>query len=131
MENKIDLEYSTHFVIDYRSLPSGIGTIFYPSGDTILVTESGSGPKDMEGAKKAIREEHLPSSVDYIPFSMGEHWEAGQAALEAILKTHNVQYVVDSELASQVQLEYGNISFVENSSQNLFTLVNWIKCRSL
>jgi len=126
MENKIDLTYSTYFVIDYRSLPSGIGTIFYPSGDNILVTESGSGPKDMEAARKTIREEHLPSSVDHIPFSMGEHWEAGQAALEAILKTHNVTYVIDSELSCEAE------DLVEDpvrAIDHLFTINNWIKVR--
>lgn len=131
MKNKIDLKYSTHFVIDYRSLPSGIGLIIYPSGNTVLLTELSCGPKDMNEAKKVIKEEFLPSTVNHIPFKMGTYWREGQAALEAILKTHDVQYVVDSELANQVELEYGNTSFVQDSSQNLFTLVNWIKCRSL
>ena len=123
MENKIDLEHSTHFVIDYRSPPSGIGTIFYPSGDTILVTEKDSGPRDMEAAKLMLIESALPSCIDNIPFSMGDHWEAGQLALEAILKTHNTEHVIDCELA------YEREDLVEDMGNHIFTLNNWIEAR--
>ena len=117
---------STYFQIDYRSLPSGIGHINYENGDVVLVTESDSGPKDMECARKVIREEYLPSSIDHIPFSMGEYWEAGQAALEAILETHNVKYVIDSELSYEVEEE-----LVEDMEYHIFTLQNWLKAREV
>lgn len=125
MEKQINLEYSTHFVIDYRSLPSGIGTIFYPSGDAILVTENDSGPRDMEEAKLKIIESALPSCINNIPFSMGEHWEAGQLALEAILKTHKTEYVIDSELA------YEREDLVEDMGNHIFSLDNWIEARKI
>jgi len=125
MTNK-DLLNSTYFRIDYRSIPSGIGHINYESGDVVLVTESDTGPKDMEEARKVFREEYLPSSVDHIPFSMGEHWDAGQLALEAILKTHDVKYVIDSELS----YESGE-DLVEDMEYHLFTLENWMKARKI
>ena len=118
-----DLLNSTYFRIDYRSIPSGIGHINYESGDVVLVTESDSGPKDMEGARKVFREEHLPSSVDHIPFSMGMYWKEGQEALKAILHTHNVKYVVDSELSYEAE------DLVEDMEYHLFTINNWIKAR--
>ena len=125
MTNK-DLLNSTYFRIDYRSIPSGIGHINYESGDVVLVTESDTGPKDMEEARKVFREEYLPSSVDHIPFSTGEHWDAGQLALEAILKTHDVKYVIDSELS----YESGE-DLVEDMEYHLFTLENWMKARKI
>ncbi len=125
MENKINLECSTYFVIDYRSLPSGIGTIFSSSGATILVTENDSGPRHMEAAKLILIESALPTRIDNIPFSMGEHWEAGQLALEAILKTHSTEYVIDSELA------YEREDLVEDMGNHIFTLNNWIEARKI
>ena len=124
-QNNVDLKYNRYFKIDYRSNPSGIGTVVYPSGDSILITDSSFGPKDMEAAVSEIKEEYLPSSVNHIPFDMGVYWKEGQGALEAILKTHDVQYVIDSELA------YENTDLVQDLNQWLFTLENWIKCRSL
>ena len=125
MENKIDLKYSTHFVIDYRSLPTGIGHINYESGDVVLVTEAGTGPQDLAEAKEKIKEEFWPSSVNNIPFHMGEYWEEGQAALKAILNTHEVEYVIDSELA------YERNDLVENMDQHIFTLQNWLLARGI
>ena len=57
MKNSIDLKTSTHFVIDYRSLPSGIGHINYESGDVVLVTEASCGPQNLTEAKEKIKEE--------------------------------------------------------------------------
>ena len=125
MKNSIDLKTSTHFVIDYRSLPSGIGHINYESGDVVLVTEASCGPQNLTEAKEKIKEEYWPSSVNNIPFDMGEHWEAGQLALEAILKTHQVEYVVDSELA------YERKDLVTDYSNHIFTLPNWIEARKV
>lgn len=124
MTNK-DLLSSTYFQIDYRSLPSGIGHINYESGDVVLVTESDVGPKDMEAARKVFKEEYLPSSIDHIPFSMGMYWKEGQEALKAILCTHRVSYVIDSELAYEQQ------DLVEDMEYHIFTLKNWLKARGI
>jgi len=120
-----NLKSCTFFQIDYRSIPSGIGHINYESGDVVLVTEADSGPKDMESARKVIKEEYLPSSIDNIPFSMGEHWKAGQLALQAILKTHDVKYVIDSELSFEFK------ELVEDMEYHIFTLENWIIARGI
>ena len=120
-----NLKSSTSFQIDYRSIPSGIGHINYEGGDVVLVTEADSGPKDMEGARKVFKEEHLPSSIDHIPFSMGEYWDEGQAALKAILCTHRVDYVIDSELS----FEFPDL--VEDMEYHIFTLKNWLKARGI
>ena len=116
---------STYFRVDYRSTPSGIGHINYESGDVVLVTEAGSGPQDLAAAKEMFKEECWPSSVNNIPFHTGEHWEAGQLALEAILKTHQVEYVIDSELA------YEREELVEDMGNYIFTLNNWIEARKI
>lgn len=120
---KKDLLNSTYFTIDYRSPPTGIGSINFENGDEILVTELDSGPKDMEEAKKYIKEEYWPTAVNHIPFNMGQYWKEGQAALNAILYTHKVKYVIDSELAYECK------ELVENLDHHVFTLENWIKAR--
>jgi len=120
-----DLLNSTHFRIDYRSLPSGIGHINYESGDVVLVTEASSGPQDLAAAKEMFDEEFWPSSVNNIPFHMGEYWEEGQAALKAILLTHKVKYVIDTELA------YEREDLVEDIDYHVFTLQNWFEARDI
>ena len=116
---------STYFRIDYRSPPSGIGHINYEGGDVVLVTEAGSGPQDLAEAKEMFHEECWPSSVNNIPFHMGEYWEEGQLALKAILCTHRVSYVIDSELA----YEYPEL--VDDKEYHMFTLQNWLKARGI
>lgn len=120
-----DLLNSTYFNIDYRSPSSGIGHINFEDGEVILVTELDSGPKDMEEAKKYIKEEYLPTAINHIPFSMMEFWNEGKEALKAILITHQVKYVIDSELA------YERKDLVENLDYHVFTLKNWFKARSV
>jgi len=116
---------STYFRVDYRSNPSGIGHINYESGDVVLVTEAGSGPQDLAEAKEMFEEECWPSSVNNIPFHMGEYWEEGQAALKAILCTHKVEYVIDTELA------YEREDLVSSMDQHAFTLQNWLLARGI
>ena len=120
-----DLTSSTYFRVDYRSLPSGIGHINYEGGDVVLVTEAGCGPQDLAEAKEMFDEECWPSSVNNIPFHMGEYWDEGQAALKAILCTHRVDYVIDSELA------YEKEELVENMDYHIFTLKNWLLARGI
>ena len=116
---------STYFRVDYRSIPSGIGHINYESGDVVLVTEAGSGPQDLAEAREKMVEEHWPSAVNNIPFHMGEYWDEGQAALKAILCTHQVEYVIDTELA------YEREDLVSSMEQHVFTLANWFKARGI
>jgi hypothetical protein len=116
---------STYFSVDYRSFPSGIGHISYESGDVVLVTEAGSGPQDLAEAREMILEDHWPSAVNNIPFHMGEYWDEGQAALKAILCTHQVEYVIDTELA------YEREDLVASMEQHVFTLKNWFEARGI
>ena len=122
---RIKLDSSTYFVIDYRSAPSGIGTINFSSGRSVLVTEGDCGPKDMDEARVMIKEEFLPSEVCSIPFSMGERWDEGNLELGKILVRNDVQYVVDSELAYEFE------DLVENFDQRVFTVQNWFKIRGI
>tara|TARA_B100001059_G_C17301758_1_gene317732 strand:+ start:32 stop:412 length:381 start_codon:yes stop_codon:yes gene_type:complete len=121
----IKLDSSTYFVIDYRSAPSGIGTIYFSSGRSILVTEGDCGPRDMDEARDQIKEEFLPSEVCSIPFSMGEHWDEGNLELGKILVRNDVQYVVDSELAYEFE------DLVESMDQRVFSIQNWFKIRNI
>jgi len=121
----IKLDSSTYFVIDYRSCPSGIGTIYFSSGRSVLVTEGDCGPKDMDEARAVIKEEFLPTEVCSIPFSMGEFWDEGNLELGKILVRNDVQYVVDSELAYEFE------DLVESFDQRAFTVQNWFKIRGI
>lgn len=121
----IKLDSSTYFVIDYRSAPSGVGTIYFSSGRSILVTEGDCGPRDMDEARDKIEEEFLPSEVCSIPFSMGECWDEGNLELGKILVENDVQYVVDSELAYEFE------DLVENIDQCVFTIESWFKIRGI
>ena len=67
----------------------------------------------------------MPSSVDNIPFHMGEYWDIGQLALKAILCTHQVDYVIDTELA------YEREDLVESMEHHVFTLKNWLEARGI
>lgn len=123
--SEIKLDSSTYFVIDYRSAPAGIGTIYFSSGRSILVTEGDCGPKDMDEARAMITEEFLPSEVCCIPFSMGEYWDEGNLALGKILFDNDVHYVVDSELAYEFE------DLVESMKQHAFTIQSWFKIRGI
>ena len=121
----LKLDSSTYFVIDYRSAPSGVGTIYFSSGRSVLVTEGDCGPKNMDEARAMIKEEFLPTEVCSIPFSMGEHWDKGNLELGKILVKNDVQYVIDAELAYEFE------DLVESFDQRAFTVKNWFKIRGI
>ena len=122
---RLNLEKTTYFTIDYRSMPSGVGTIFFSNDRTILVTEADCGPSNMSEAKKIIKPEYLPTEVQHIPISMGENWEEGNNALGEILHKNDVQYVIDTELAYEFE------DLTENFDQCAFTIHNWCKIRNI
>jgi hypothetical protein len=88
-----DLKTTTWYNPDYRSWPSGIGFIHKPSGEEILISDSECGPRNMEEAKKEIKEECLPTEVEYLD---GEFWELREEFFE-ILRKHGVTHVLDVE----------------------------------
>ena len=127
MENQINLSNEIHFVIDYRSCPSGIGTIFMDeveSSETYLITDPDCGPKDLAQAQETIRPEAMPNQVIYIPIE-DEYWDVRQQCLGAILATHRVAYVVDTELAAEVP------DLVADKKQSIFLIQNWLKARDI
>jgi hypothetical protein len=92
------------FSVDYRSPPVGVGTIEKPNGDLILVQEEGCNPPVEDGIFKEIIN---------IPIDMSEDWDEGQAALESILKEHNVTVVHDTETLANMGLEGSYMSLGE------------------
>ena len=92
------------FSVDYRSPPSGVGTIEKPNGDLILVQEEGCNPPVKDGIFKEIIN---------IPIDMSEDYEEGQVALENILKEHNVTVVHDTETLANMGLEGSYMSLGE------------------
>ena len=127
MENQINLSNEIHFVVDYRSCPSGLGTIFFDEeqgSKKSLVTDMDCGPKDMAEARELINPDYLPDYVDYIPLG-NEFHEVREQCLGAILATHRVAYVVDTELAYELP------DFVADEKQSVFLIQNWFAARGI
>lgn len=127
MENQINLSNEIHFVVDYRSCPSGLGTIFFDEehgSKTSLVTDMDCGPKDMAEARETMNPDYLPDYVDYIPLN-NEFWEVREQCLGAILVTHRVAYVIDTELSAEVP------DLVTDKTQSIFLIQNWLKARGI
>ena len=127
MENQIDLKKEIHFVLDYRSNPNGIGTIFFNKKEKhrkILITDGDTGPKDMETACKEIKPEFWPNAVIHIPLD-NQFWNIANQCLGAILVSNEVAYVSDSEMANECP------DLVCDQSQNLFLIQNWLIARGI
>ena len=92
-----DLKTTTWYNPDYRSWPSGIGFIHKPSGEEVLISDSECGPRNMEEAKKEIREEYLPTEVEYLDGEVWELWEE----FGGVLRRHGVEYVLDVECSDE------------------------------
>lgn len=123
----IDLTNEIYFVVDYRSCPSGIGTIFLDEvaeNKTILITDMECGPKDMAAAKETFNPDAMPDFVDNIPLN-NEFWDVLNQCLGAILATHRVAYVVDTELAAELP------DFVADETQSIFLIQNWLAARGI
>ena len=82
------------YASDYRSPPSGVGTIEKANGDFILIQDKSCEPKVQEGIYKEII---------CIPYDMSEEYEEGQAKLESILEEHEVAIVYDAELCYETR----------------------------
>ena len=132
MKNKvqIDLKNEIYFVVDYRSCPSGIGTIILDEVGNhrqILITSNDSGPKDMSEAKETFNQDAMPDYVDHIPLD-NQFWDVVNQCLGAILVTHHVKYVVDTELA----YEYPEMLDPDGGENtHVFTIQNWLKVRNI
>ena len=84
------------FTTDYRSPPSGIGTITLENGDMILIQDSSPHSPVKEGIYKEII---------VIPYDSGsENYREAEAELQKILKEKEVTIVHDSELSYEIGL---------------------------
>lgn len=101
-----------YFSIDYRSCPSGIGTIIEPDGQT-LVTSPDTGPESIEEALDMFGP--LYKFVIYIDKSFGEDNESAHRDLQKVLTKSNIQYVHDSELAFEYPEKNTNGFFKTNT----------------
>ena len=127
MENKIDLKNEIHYVVDYRSMANSLGSIFLDKvggNRQLLITDQDVGPKDMKEAHEQIKPEALPDDVIHIPLD-NQFWDVVNQTLGAILVSHYVAYVSDSELAGQYP------ELVCDPRQHLFLIQDWLKARNI
>lgn len=130
MKNQINLEDEIHYVVDYRSFPLSLGSIFLDKvggNRQILITDQDVGPKDMAEAKEKFNPDHLPDTVIHIPLD-NQFWDVINQTLGAILVSHYVKYVYDSELA----YEYPELTDPDGGKNKyIFTIQNWLKARDI
>lgn len=130
MENKINLSNEIHYVVDYRSCPSGLGSIFLDEvggNKQILITDQDTGPKDMTEAKETFNPDSMPDFVDHIPLD-SQFWDVVNQTLGAILVSHHVKYVIDSELA----YDCPDLTDPDGGdNKTIFTIQNWLKARDI
>lgn len=88
---------------DYRSIPSGCGTIETENGDLILIQDKGCKPKVEEG---------IYSKIIQIPYDFSEEYEKSQAKLIEILREFKVTQVYDSELCYNEIDNYNGDGFI-------------------
>ena len=129
MENKINLSNEIHYVVDYRTCPSSLGSIFLDEVGghrRILITDQDVGPKDMAEAMR-YDPDFLPNSVIHIPLD-NQFWDVANQCLGAILVSHHVKYVVDSELS----YEYPELTDPAGGEKTwIFTIQNWFQARGI
>ena len=122
----INLQKEIHYVVDYKSCPSSLGSIFLDDvggSRQLLITDQDVGPKDLTEAKETFNPDHLPDDVIHIPLD-NQFWDVVNQTLGAILVSHYVKYVVDSELS----YEYPELTDPDAGENTwIFTIQNWLK----
>lgn len=88
---------------DYRSPPSGCGTIETETGDLILIQDKGCNPEVKEG---------IYSKIILIPHDFSEEYEKSQSTLMEILREFKVTEVYDSELCYNEIDNYNGDGFI-------------------
>ena len=130
MENKINLKKEIHYVVDYRSCPNSLGSIFLDEvggNRRLLISDQDIGPKDIEEAKATFNPDHIPDAVIHIPLD-NQFWDVVNQTLGAILVSYHVKYVVDSELAS----DYPELTDNDGGNNKwIFTIQNWLEARNI
>lgn len=87
-----------YFSIDYRSCPSGIGTIIDPDGLT-LVTSPDAGPQTFDEAYNIFGDQY--KFVIHIDKIFGEDPQSAHKDLQTVLTKSNISHVYDTELACE------------------------------
>ena len=130
MENTINLKNEIYYVVDYRSCLNSLGSIFLDEVGgqrQILITDQDVGPKNMEEARETFYPDNLPDAVIHIPLD-NQFWDIVNLTLGAILVSHHVKYVVDSELA----YEHPELTDPDGGQNTwIFTIQNWFKARNI
>ena len=80
---------------DYRSPPSGCGTIERRDGGLVLIQH--------EGCKSAVLE-GIYEEIIHIGVDLGEEYERGNEEVISILRREGVEVVYDVELAEQHEI---------------------------
>jgi hypothetical protein len=89
----MNLSNSNVFTTDYRSLPSGIGTIEMANGDLILVQSLDYTPEVLDDVYKEII---------IIQSDFENNFNKTSRMLTNVLKRYNVEYVYDFELIYEI-----------------------------
>ena len=90
------------FSVDYRSAPSGCGTIERIDGSLVLIQEEGCQPEVLDG---------IYEDILHIEYDFGEEYERANEELLCILRREGVEYVCDIELADQRGFDSPYIEF--------------------
>lgn len=98
------------YVPDYRSPPSGCGTVEMPDGKTVLITSTGGEDYFYDYP----RNESYDVTID-IPLDQGGmHYKLFYQVLSAVLSNLGVTHVRDSETA-----------YINNRTSEIYTLDEW------
>ena len=87
-----DADNKVTYIPDYRSPPSGCGTIVRRDGSLALIQEKGCMPKVLD---------NVYQEIFLIGVDIGEEYKKGCEELTRILKSENVEVVCDPELSDQ------------------------------
>ena len=87
----------TTYHTDYRSPPSGAGTILHNDGTSTLI----------QYKQCADHIEGVHDNIVYIPYDFSVNYKAANEALIKILKENNVIKVYDPELVNDIEIDEG------------------------
>lgn len=97
-----NLNQSNIFSTDYRSVPSGVGSIKKSDGSLIMIQYKGCNPELVEG---------IYSDIIYIDYDFGVDFKEASEELLRILEEHNVSFIYDYDLAEDMDLDNGYIPY--------------------
>ena len=93
--SNLNIKDKVVFSTDYRSPPSGCGTIERRDGSLVLIQH--------EGCKSAVLE-GVYEEIIHIPYDMGVEYEKANENIISVLKSECVELVYDGELAEQHEI---------------------------